>query len=474
MDHLRKPEPNHQPLDLSAQVEQVLHTHVKQGEHLCIALSGGVDSMVLLDVLAIFSRQMQFTLSTVHVNHGISNNATRWSQFCCERSYDYGVSISVTYLHVRKARGVSLEASAREQRYRVFSEVSADYVVLAHHLDDQAETLLLQLLRGAGIRGLSGMPVIRQQQQRHRAKLLRPLLNVSRHQIERYAQCNNLTWVVDESNDDTAYDRNFLRHEVLPVLKKRYTNYAKTLTRTSRHLSEASALLDELAEIDSERCMVSGQLDLSCLRRLEAPRVKNLLRYTLVRQGIQLPNTGTMENLTQQLLLMRDDAQLRVDLVDYEIRCFKGAVYILHKIESAPIQAHERYLIDSESVIWNDEIGQEMQYAYGKIEFSWSESQGICRKKIASRLLAIRLRVGGESFKPACNRPNRSLKNLLQEAFIPPWHRKLLPLLFCEDRLIWVPGIGIDCDFQVKSGEMGVLPVWHPMKITKPGKCKDF
>ncbi len=462
MDRLKKSEPDHPLFALSVQVEQVLHTHVKQGDHLCIALSGGVDSVVLLDVLAIFSQQMQFTLSAVHINHGISSNATVWSQFCCKRSYDYGVSIWVAYLHIRKARGVSLEASAREQRYRVFSEIAADYVVLAHHLDDQAETLLLQLLRGAGIKGLSGMPAIRQQRQAHQAKLLRPLLNVSRRQIEHYAQYNNLAWIVDESNDDTAYDRNFLRHEILPVLKKRYINYAKTLTRASRHLSEASALLDELATIDSERCTVSGRLDLGSLRQLGMPRVKNLLRYTLMRQGIQLPSTGKIENLTQQLLLMRDGGQLRVDLVDYEIRCFKGAVHILRKIESAP--THERCLASSDSLVWNDEIGQEMQYAYGKIGFSWSENQGICREKIANRLLAIRLRVGGENFKPACNRPRRSLKNLLQEASIPPWQRKILPLLFCEDRLIWVPGIGIDCDFQVKSEGTGILPVWHAIK----------
>lgn len=462
MDRLKKPEPDHPLFLLFAQVEHVLRTYVKQGDRLCIALSGGVDSVVLLDVLVRLSQQMQFTLSVVHINHGISSNAIIWSQFCCKRSYDYGVSIWVAYLHIRKTRGVSLEASAREQRYHVFSEVAADYVVLAHHLDDQAETLLLQLLRGAGIRGLSGMPVIRQQQQEHQAKLLRPLLNVSRQQIEHYAQCNNLTWIVDESNDDTAYDRNFLRHEILPVLKKRYINYAKTLTRTSCHLSEASALLDKLAEIDSERCTISRRLNLDSLRQLGAPRVKNLLRYTLVRQGIQLPSTRKMENLTRQLLSIRDDGQLRVDLADYEIRCFKGFVYILHKIESMP--AHERHFASPDSLVWNDEVGQEMQYVYGKIGFSWSENQGICREKIANRLLEIRLRVGGESFKPACNRPRRSLKNLLQEASIPPWQRKLLPLLFCENRLIWVPGIGIDCDFQVKSEEVGILPVWHALK----------
>lgn len=284
MDLSKKPESGD---FLFAEVQKVLQQHIKQGDHVCVALSGGIDSVVLLDLLANFSKPMQFSLSAVHVNHGISGNATTWSQFCSKLAFSYGIAIEVAYLHVQKERGVSLEASAREQRYRIFSNVMADYVVLAQHLDDQAETLLLQLLRGAGVKGLSAMPVVRQQRHVNQAKLLRPLLNVSRHQIEQYAQLNNLAWIIDESNDDTNYDRNFLRHEIFPVLKKRYVNYAKTFTRASRHLSDASTLLDELAEIDRERCFVSGQLNIQCLRQLNVVRVKLIaVRTDISRNSI--------------------------------------------------------------------------------------------------------------------------------------------------------------------------------------------
>lgn len=454
MDRSKKPEPANFLFD---EVQKVLLQHIKPGNHLCVALSGGIDSVVLLDILAKFSKPMRFSMSAVHVNHGISLNAALWSQFCSKLVHAYGISVDVAYVQVQKAPGVSLEAAAREQRYQVFSKVAADYVVLAQHLDDQAETLLLQLLRGAGTRGLSGMPVVRSQVYLNQARLLRPLLNISRHQIEQYAQSNDLTWITDESNDDTNYDRNFLRHEVLPVLKKRYPSYAKTFSRASRHLSEASTLLDELAEIDRERCLVSGQLNIQRLRELNASRVKNLLRYMLVNEGIPLPSATKLENLTQQLLSMRNDHQFCIEIDEYQIRCFKDAIYFLGR-QSQQV-ATEDY--SSVSFTWNHESEQVVQWGSDTVHFVQLKSQGIACQKIIDRPLTIRRRVGGENFKPASNRPRRSLKNLLQEAHVPPWERNRLPLLFCEDQLIWVPGIGIDCEFQVKSDETGILPSWN-------------
>jgi len=454
MDRSKKPESANFLFD---EVQKVLLQHIKREDRVCVALSGGIDSVVLLDILANFSKSTQFSLSAVHVNHGISRNAAVWSQFCCKLACAYGISIDVTYLHVEKERRVSLEAAAREQRYQVFSKIVADYVVLAQHMEDQAETLLLQLLRGAGIRGLSGMPVVRSQAQLKQARLLRPLLNVSRHQIEQYAQLNDLTWIIDESNDDTNYDRNFLRHEVLPVLKKRYVSYTKTFTRASRHLSEASTLLDELAEIDRERCVVSGQLNIQRLRQLNTSRAKNLLRYMLVDQGIPLPSTAKLEDLTQQLFSMRDDHQFRIEIDEYQIRCFKGAIYFLRR-QSEQLMTENN---PSVSFTWNHESEQVVQWGNDIVHFIQLKNQGIACERIIDRLLTIRLRNGGENFSPASNRPRRSLKNLLQEALIPPWKRNRLPLLFCDDRLIWVPGIGIDYEFQVKFDETGILPSWN-------------
>lgn len=449
MAHLRKSKSN----SLQYDVREVLLAHIKPGSHLTIALSGGVDSVVLLHVLATLSRQMQLTLSAVHVNHGISNNALLWSRFCCNLCHTYGISIYVAYLQVRKEPGISLEAIAREERYRIFNHLQADYVVLAQHLDDQAETLMLQLLRGAGIKGLSAMPIVRKQLSDTAPEILRPLLEISRNRIEAYARQNKLNWINDESNDSTIFNRNFLRHEILPLLRKRYPNYPKTLLRTSRHLSEASLLLDELAAIDSENCLISGKLQVDKIRKLSFSRAKNLLRCILSQQGVNLPSTVKLENILTQLLSVRTDNQLHIGWGDHEIRCYKGAIYILPR---------KRLVQQSKQYLWHGEQHLALPHLSGTIHFKQVKDQGINQQKIMAEPAMIRLRSGGERFMPACNRPRRSLKNLLQEASIPPWERNVMPLLFCGEKLVWVPGIGIDCEFQVKSGEFGILPLWNP------------
>lgn len=437
-------------------IQDVLLAHIKPGDHLTVALSGGVDSVVLLHILVTLSRsrEMPFTLSAVHVNHGISGDATLWSKFCCHLCNSYGISIYIAYLKIKKETGESLEANAREERYRVFSQIQANYVVLAQHLDDQAETLLLQLLRGAGIKGLCGMPLIRKQSSIAAPQILRPLLEISRDEIEAYGRLNKLNWINDESNDSIIFNRNFLRHEILPVLKKRYPNYPKTLLRASRHFSEASLLLEELAVIDNEDCVISGKIQVNCIRMLSFARAKNLLRYNLLQRGITPPSTMKLETILHQILSTRPDSQPYISFGNTEIRCHKGSIYILPSKTSFPGSA--RY-------VWNGEAHLVLNNFNGTIHFTEVKNHGISQKKISTELITIRSRKGGERLMPACNRPRRSLKNLLQEASIPPWERNTIPLMFYGEKLIWVPGIGIDCEFQVKSEELGILPIWDPM-----------
>jgi tRNA(Ile)-lysidine synthase len=440
---------------LLCDTEKVLSAHVRQGSHLAIALSGGIDSVVLLHLLMTLSKQIPFTLSAVHVNHGISRNAAFWSRFCCDLCYVHGISVYVAYLHIKKESGVSLEAAAREERYRIFNRIQAEYVVLAQHLDDQSETLLLQLFRGAGIKGLSAMPVVRKQAFDSVPQILRPLLEVSRSRIESYARQNKLSWINDESNDSITFDRNFLRHEILPILSKRYPSYPKTLLRTSRHLSEASLLLDELAAMDSERCLVSGKLHIRNLRKLSFSRAKNLLRYTLLQQGADLPSTAKLEEILHQLLSISPDNQFHISFGATEIRCYREAVYILPRRRISTQPEQNQY-------IWRGEASFALQVSNGTIRFIQVQNQGIDQQKIFNKVITVCLRRGAEHFKPSCSRPRRSLKNLFQEALIPPWERNVMPLLFCEETLIWVPGIGIDCEFQVKSDQLGILPIWNP------------
>lgn len=394
---------------------------------------------------------MGFSLSAVHVNHGISQNATLWSEFCSNLCHDNDIPITVTTLSLCKVPGVSLEASAREARYQVFNRLTADYIVLAQHLDDQAETVLLQLLRGAGVRGLSAMPVSRPQTLNTAPHILRPLLDVTRKEIEEYAHMNGLKWVMDESNYNTVFDRNFLRHNVLPAIQKQYPAYQKAIMRSSRHLAEASNLLDELAQEDAKQYVISGRLRIDAIHHLSAVRAKNLLRFLFAQHKIKQPSTVKLADILQQLRQASNDAHLHIPFGEAEIRCYKRTMYILPR-SSPPDPLW--------SIPWNNEKQIIIHNPSGIIQFENIQGMGIDPEKLMQAPVTIRLRQGGERFQPDCKRPNRSLKNLLQEASIPPWERQICPLLFSGKKLVWVPGIGIDCSYQVESGNVGLVPDW--------------
>ena len=452
--------------NISRKAQHVLRTQVHTGDHLAVALSGGVDSVVLLHLLVPLASQMQLPLSALHVNHGISPNADKWSEFCRNLCQSRNIPLEIARVKVTCEPGISLEAAAREERYRIFRNLQTDYVVLAQHLDDQAETLLLQLLRGAGVKGLSAMPVVRTVQKEmdekvskdfipgleRRPRLLRPLLDVSRREIEDYAREHALQWITDESNDEVSFDRNFLRHELFPLLEKRFPAYRTTFLRASRHMAEAASLLDELAVVDSAQCAAPGKLYVEDLRKLSFPRARNLLRYTLAQHGVILPSTVKLEEILRQLLSPRPDTKLHVVFGNTEIRCFRGRVHI-RKVEAVP-EARWHLVWQGEECLPIPELG-------GTLRFACCKGAGISLQKIDEQPVTIRLRLGGERLRPDCNRPRRSLKNLLREASLPPWQRQRLPLIFSGEQLVCVPGIGVDCDFQAMGGEQGLMVEWQ-------------
>lgn len=455
---------------LASKPKDVLREFVRPGDHLIVALSGGLDSVVLLDLLIPLSSRMSFSLSAVHVNHGISANADEWSRFCENLCRSSGIPLHIARLNIRREPGLSLEAAARDARYQVFGKLKVDYVVLAQHLDDQAETLLLQLLRGAGVKGLGAMPVVRNleagfgRQQILRSGLsipyvgpliLRPLLEVPRREIEKYARARALQWITDESNEDVSFDRNFLRHEIFPLLEKRFPSYRTTFLRTSRHLAEASTLLGELAAVDAEQCIVPGKLHIEDLRKLSFPRAKNLLRYTLAQQGVILPSATKLDEILRQLLSSHTGAKIHVVFGAAEIRCFKGLVYVrsMGRRPQEPLEADWQ-------VAWNGEKRLVIPELGGTLVFRAHESEGISLQKISAQPVTIRPRQGGERLRPDCKRPRRSLKNLLREASLPPWERQSLPLMFSGEHLVCVPGIGVDCEFQAGEEEPGLVLEW--------------
>ena len=276
------------PRDLCQHVSDFLTRHVTPGAPFLIALSGGVDSMVLLDIAARLNRENSLNTApllvfrAMHVNHGMSKNADAWAQFCHAQCAARDVALSVTRVEIDRHAGTGLEAAAREARYRALGQTPARFVLTAQHQDDQAETVLHQLLRGTGLAGLAGMGESRVLATGQ--VLLRPLLTISRAAIEIYAREHHLTWIEDESNQDTAYTRNFIRHDVLPNIAARFPHYAESLTRAARHAHESASLNEALAKLDLKWDGVEAYAD--ALDTLPRERQTNALYYWLRWQDL--------------------------------------------------------------------------------------------------------------------------------------------------------------------------------------------
>jgi tRNA(Ile)-lysidine synthase len=427
---------------LMARVVANLQAIVHAGDRLVIGLSGGLDSVVLLDILARCAIRSRLNLSAVHVNHQLSPNAARWARFCRALCRTRGIPLRV--VKVTLARGNSVEAAARAARHEIFGKLRADYVVLAHNQDDQVETLLLQLLRGAGVKGLAAMPLLKDQ------RILRPLLDVPRNEIERYARRRKLAWVEDESNRDTYFPRNFLRHEVLPAIATRYPAYRATLARSARHFAEAAQLLDQLAVLDAGADLKNGMLALAALRRLETVRAKNLLRYFLSTHGLTMPPAERLGEALRQVLTAKQDSRVLIELNGAQLRRFAGSLCVVRNVESLPARFTKRWR--GEKTLALPELGGVLKLAHGK--------DGISLARLRGRSVTIGVRRGGERLQPDCRRPRRSLKNLFQEARIPMWLRNRVPLIFCDSELVWAAGVGVDCAYRAADDELSMVPEW--------------
>jgi tRNA(Ile)-lysidine synthase len=423
-----------------------LNQSYKKIKSMTVALSGGVDSVVLLHLLYELQKTHHFTLNATHVNHGLSKNADKWVKFCEKLCRDLSVPLDINYVKLPQKKSLGIEGEARRLRYEKILKSKSDLIVLAHHQDDQAETFLLQLIRGAGVKGLSSMAHFDDDR-----KLWRPLLNASRMDIEKYAKQQKLKWIEDESNLNIDFDRNFIRLKVLPILKNRFNHIIKVISRSSSHLSEAQNLLDDLAKIDLKKHLKSinykHKLQVKTLNKLSLTRAKNVLRYWLEINHQLMPSKDLLDELLRQVLTAKKDAELKIELSkDYEIRRYKDQIYLVHKNK----QTHKNY-----EIVWNGE--SEILLPNGtKLKFKKIKGKGISLEKIKDKNLIISNRKGGESFKPDLKRPTKKIKQMLQESDLPPWERENLSLIFVGEDLAFVPNLGIDIKFQTKPKEAGL------------------
>ena len=429
---------------MSAALAAALTEHVPPASSIAVALSGGVDSMVLLDALAPLARARGAPFSAIHVNHGISPHAERWTSFCADQCAARGVTLVTHRLALGPGKSANLEAVARKARYDAFRAAHADVIALAHHADDQAETLLLQLMRGAGPRGLSAMPRFRPGS----PALWRPLLDLTRAALAAYASERSLAWVEDESNADIHYRRNWLRHDIAPRLAEHFPGYPLTLVRAAQHQGEASELLDALAAEDAPGAITPAGLDCTRLNALSPARARNLLRWFLRGQGLRSPSESRLADMVRQLAAARSDARTRIVHDGAEIGCHHGLVVVHAPAPSAYVRA------------WRGE--SEVTLPGGSLAFAPAHGSGMAATMLALHPVTLRSRAGGERMQLAANRPRRALKKLLQDADLPVWQRLAVPLVWCGDHLAAVPGIGVDLEFHTAAGEPGWIVDWRP------------
>ena len=407
-----------------------------------------MDSVVLLHLLHTLAPRSDWRLSALHVHHGISPNAGAWADFCSGLCAQYGIPLHIERVDISGLRDEhGIEAAARKLRHAAFAGRSCDVVALAHHADDQAETLLLQLLRGSGIKGVAAMQLLKPATP-HSHATLRPLLDISRGRLLEYAQQHALQWVEDESNADEHYPRNFLRHRLLPLLEQRFPAYRDTLTRSARHFAEASGLLDELALQDAQGAESSTALELSILRQLSRSRGKNLLRYWLHTQGAPMPQNVQLDEILQQLFDARADASVCVDFGNWQVRRYQDKAYVM-----PDMGAFDQSLV----LPWRGEASLEWPALNSRLIFRHAQGQGISLVRLRSAPVTVRQRSGGETLCPHAAAATRSLKNLLQEHHVPPWQRGRLPLLYCGDELVSVVGVAVAAGFHASNSEPGLI-----------------
>ena len=443
--------------------------------HLIVGYSGGMDSHALLHLLAAHRHCWpERTLAAVYVDHGLQAASVRWGEHCAHICRELDIPFRVLKIDARPAPGESPEAAARRARYTTLAaELGPDAALLtAHHRDDQAETLLLQLLRGAGPHGLAAMPTA---SRLGPGWLLRPWLDVDRSELLDYALEHRLHWIEDVSNADTRFDRNYLRQRILPLLRERWPAVGRNLARSAQWCAETADWLDADADADLARAATPSPdaLHIPTLRELSEPHQRNVLRRWLRRLGLPVPDARQLRHILHDALAAAHDRQPRIQWPGGEVRRYRDTLYAL-----PPPLAHDARQI----FVWRCETNAYPPLdlpGLGTLRLRPAVGEGLRSETLAGIALTIRFRQGGERFRPAGRHHSQELKKLLQDAGIPPWERDRLPLLYLlpitptfpregggSQGLLAVVGLGIAAEAAAGSGEPGLLPVLQSPSAT--------
>lgn len=421
----------------------------KSGKRIAVALSGGLDSVVLLDTVCKAQAKNQNQIFAFHIHHGLQKQADDWLIFCEKLAKKYKIHFDFRLLHLHSDEEPgNVEARARAGRYEALADLCDEYdiedLLLAHHQNDQAETVLLQLLRGSGVAGLSGMPASRGISTNPGITLWRPLLNQSRQELEAYAKEHRLKWIEDPSNQNTKYRRNAVRKKIIPALKKIQPEALANMARSAQLLGEAQTLLNRLAQQDGKNILNKNQLKVApllVLAKEDLPAANNVLRYWLQTQRLAMPSQERLQAWWRDLAQVKADANL-------------GWLHDASKI----------YLWRGMLQVGNVEGGRWVLKALPANSQQLGLPAAWVKEAQDNNEVSLRERQGSEKIQIKPKTPRKTLKNLYQEADIPPWERQA-PLLYINDELIAVAGIGVSYPHLTPTGRR-VLPEWvqNPVK----------
>ena len=419
---------------------------------LYVGFSGGLDSSVLLALLA--ESPWRSKLAAIHVDHRLSPNSASWRSHCHEVCAALDIPLITEEVDIRDA-GDGIESAARQARYRVFEHrlIPGDVLLLGHHLDDQVETVLFRMLRGSGPRGLAGIPRVRGLA---RAYIVRPLLDCPRSFLEAAARSRSMTWVEDESNASADIDRNYLRHNVLPVIAERWPDYRRRLSRSAEQCHDSALLLAELADGDLDTlgetaARLGWRLDIKGFAALSGSRQRNLLRHWLLRRGFRLPSHRALEAVLTDLLAAAEDAAPRVEAGGGQFRRFDGYLYLL------PAPGLDRGTCDDVTP-WN--MKQSLPVAGGFQLQAVLDPSGWLRVAPDAQV-EIRYRRGGERCRPVNKPGSGTLKKWLNAYRLEPWLRDWVPLVYVNGELAAVGDLFVCNGWQAVPGEPALRLQWQ-------------
>ena len=430
---------------------------------LIVAYSGGIDSQVLLHALVQLKQKklIRNEITVCHVNHGLSDNANNWQKLAEQECSKLLVNLVVKRVNVQEKAQHSLEALARDARYSALRSLreKKSIVLTGHHSDDQSETFLLALKRGAGLKGLSAMS---EQISLGQHLLVRPLLSISRQEIEDYAKTHQLDWVEDESNLDTCFDRNFIRQEIMPLLRKRWPSINSTINRSASHCLSGQTLLDELGSQDLLLCKASDlSLHVDKLMALSSERFNNLIRFFMAQQNYLMPSTEQLSQVRQQLQA-EADKKPQIKVAQHVFRRFKNTLFLTPEFIDVSDWQQEvtlfkgTGLVDNEVLALPDNLG-ELIFNTSTVTSSDPKSKlpRIALPKYGQQV-SVRFRHDNPKCLPHFRQHSRTVKKVLQELNIAPWQRKRVAFLYYDNELVAAIGYFICQPFVEANPELGM------------------